>query len=91
MYSLEEMSIFLNIDDTNNKECCVVMLEDVDEGLETMRNEEEYLLMTKSRLPRLLLNLKVLPISKALKLYTTMSSTSTTNCFARMFKWKLDV
>ena len=45
---------------------------------------------TKSCLSRHLLILKVLPTSKALKLYTTMSSTSMTNCFAPMFKWKLD-
>ena len=41
-------------------------------------------------LVRQLLNLKVLPTSKALKLYTTLSSTSMTNCFAMMFKQKLD-
>ena len=27
----------LNVDDANNKECCVVMLEDVDEVLKTMQ------------------------------------------------------
>jgi hypothetical protein len=37
---------------------------------------------------RYLLNLKVLLTSKALMLYTTLSSTSTTNCFAPMFKRK---
>ena len=45
---------------------------------------------TKSNLSRHLLNLKVLPTSKALKLYTTMSSSLTTNCFALLFKWKLN-
>jgi hypothetical protein len=40
-------------------------------------------------LSRHLLNMKVLLPSKALKLYTTLSSTSTTNCFAPMFKRKL--
>ena len=40
-FELEEMSRFLNIDDTNNKEYYVVMLEDVDENLDTMRIEEE--------------------------------------------------
>ena len=35
------MSRFLNIDDTNNIEYYVVMLEDIDENLETMRIEEE--------------------------------------------------
>ena len=34
-------------------------------------------------------NLKVLPISKVMKLYTTLSSSSTINCFASMFKRKL--
>ena len=45
----------------------------------------------KSNLSRHWLNLKVLPISKALKLYTMLSSTSTTNPFALMFKRKLDI
>ena len=44
----------------------------------------------KSNLSRHLLNLKVLPTSKALKFYIALSSTSTTNCFALMFKRKLD-
>ena len=35
------MSGFLDIDDANSEEYCVVMLEDVDEVLETMRIEEE--------------------------------------------------
>ena len=35
------MSGFKNIDDANNKEQCVVMLEDVDEVLETMQITEE--------------------------------------------------
>ena len=34
--------------------------------------------------------MKVLPTSKALKLYTTLSSTPTTDCFASMFERKLD-
>ena len=37
-------------------------------------------------LSRHLLNLKVLLTSKALKLYTTLSSTLTTNCYGPMFK-----
>ena len=41
----------------------------------------------KSSLSRHLLNLKVPPTSKALKLYTALPSISTTNCFARVFKW----
>ena len=45
---------------------------------------------TKSNLSRYLLNLKVRPTSNALKLYTTLSSTSTTYFFAPMFKGKLD-
>ena len=43
---------------------------------------------SKSNLSWHLLNLKVLPTSKALKLYMAVSSTSTTNCFAPMFKQK---
>ena len=45
----------------------------------------------KSNLSRHLWKLEVLPTSKALKLYTTLSSTLTTNCFAPMFKQKLDI
>ena len=52
--------------------------------------KKNHLSMTKSNLSRHLLNLKVLLTSKALKFYTTLSSTSTTNCFALMFKRKLD-
>ena len=37
------------------------------------------------------MNLKVLLTSKALKFYTALSSTSTTNCFALMFRRKLDM
>ena len=44
----------------------------------------------KSNLSRLWLDLKVLQTSKVLKLYTTLSATSTTNRFAPTFKWKLD-
>ena len=40
----KEMSSFLNIDDTNNKEYCVIMLEDVDEVLKMMRIEEKSLI-----------------------------------------------
>ena len=46
--------------------------------------------MTKSNLSRDLLNVKVLPASKALWLYTTVPLTSTPNCFAPMFNRKLD-
>ena len=52
--------------------------------------KKNHLLMTKSSPSRYLLNLKVLPTSKALKLYTTLSSTSTTNCLALMFKRKVE-
>ena len=61
------------------------MMDDVDEL------KKDHLSMTKSSLSRHLLNLKVLPTSKALKLYTTLSSTSTTSCFAMMFKRKLGI
>ena len=46
--------------------------------------------MAKSSLSRHLLNLKVLPTSKILKLYMPLSSTSMTNSFAPTFKQKLD-
>jgi hypothetical protein len=52
--------------------------------------KKNHLLMMKSSLSKHLLNMKVLPTSKALKLYTTLSLTSMTNCFASMFKRKLD-
>ena len=66
------------------------MLGNVDEVLETMRIEEESPIDVEIQLSRHLMNLKVLPTSKALKFYTTLSLTSTTNCFAPMFKQKLD-
>ena len=56
---------------------------------ESLRQSGEHI-ATKSRLSKHLLNLKVLPISKALKLYTSLSLTSMTNCFAPMSKWKLN-
>ena len=46
--------------------------------------------MAKSSLSRHLLNLKVLPTSKILKLYMSLSSILMTNSFAPMFKQKLD-
>ena len=61
------------------------MLEGVDEVLGTMQIEEKPPIDDKIQLSRHLMNLKVLPTSKTLKLYTTLSSTSTTNCFAPMF------
>lgn len=53
--------------------------------------KKNHLSMTKSSLSRHLVNLKVLPTSKALKLYTSLSSTSKTNRFAPMFKQKLNI
>jgi hypothetical protein len=38
---LKEMSSVLNINGANNEEYCIVMMEDVDEVLETMRIKEE--------------------------------------------------
>ena len=67
------------------------MLEDVDEVLGMMRIEEEPPVDDETNLSRHLLNLRVLLTSEFLKLYTTQSSTSTTNCFAPMFKQKLDI
>ena len=64
------MNSFLNIDDANNKEYYVVMLEDVDEISERMRIEEEPPIDDEIQLSRHLMNLKALPTSKALKLYT---------------------
>ena len=51
---------------------------------------KNHLSMTKSNLLKQVLNLKVLPTSKALKLYTTLSSTLMADCFALMFKRMLD-
>ena len=59
---------------------------EVNEGVIQASN----LSMMKSSLSRHLLNLKVLQTSKALNLYTALSSTLTTNYFALIFKWKLD-
>ena len=52
--------------------------------------QKSSLLMMKSSLLRHLLNSKVLLTSMVLKLYTALSSTSTTNYFAMMLKQKLD-
>ena len=87
---LEEMSGFKYIDDANNEEYCVVMLEDVDEVLEIKQTEEEPPIYDKIQPIKTFMYLKVLPTSKALKLYTTLSSTSMTNCFVMMFKRELD-
>ena len=61
-------------DDTNNEEYCDVMLEDVDEVMKTMRIEEEPLVDDE------------IQHAEKFHLYTTLSSTPTTNCFAPMFK-----
>ena len=76
--------------DDANKEYCVVTLEDVDEDLETMRIEEEPPINEKIELFKIFVESEIASTSKALKLSTTMSLTSTTNCFAPMFKRKLD-
>ena len=86
----EEMSGFKNIDDADNEEYSVVMLEDVNEVLEMMQIEEEPPINDEIQLIKTFMNLKVLPTSKALKLYTTLFSTSMTNCFVMVFKRKLD-
>ena len=57
----------------------IVMFEHIDEVLELMRFEEEPYIDDKTNLSKHLLNLKVLSTSNALKLYTTLSSTSTTS------------
>ena len=66
---------------------------EVNEGaIQKVRDNRENILqriICCESLSRHLLNMKVLLTSKALKLYTTLSSTSLTNCFAPMFKWKL--
>ena len=77
-------------DGANNEEYCVVMLEAFMKFWKRCELKKDHLLMTKSNLSRHLLNLIVLQTSKVLKLYTTLSSTSTTNCFAPMFKRKLN-
>ena len=66
------------------------MLENVDEFLEMMHIEEEPPIDDEIHPIKTFMNLKVLLPSKVLKLYTTLSSTSMTNCFVMMFKRKLD-
>ena len=61
----EEMSSFKNIDDAHNEECCVVMLEDVDEVLEMMQIEEEPPIDDEIQPIKTFMNLKVLLTSKA--------------------------
>ena len=70
-------------DDANNKEYCVVIVEDVDENLE---NDANWRRTTWD----IYWIWKCYWLLKALKLYTTLSTISTTNCFAPMFKRKLD-
>ena len=71
-------------DDANNEEYCVVMLEDIDEVLEMMEIEEE---------PPM--DDEIHPMTKSATDFkgfeTLLSSTSTTKCFAPMFKRKLDI
>ena len=78
------------MDDANNKEYCDVMLEDADEVLQTMRIEEPPPINDEIQPIKTFVEYESAINSKALKLYITLSSTSTTNCFALMFKWKLD-
>ena len=86
-----EMNSNLNIDDANNKEYCVVVLEGVDEVLETMRIEEEKPIDDEIQPIKTFFEFESAIDFKALKLYTTLSLTSSTKCFAPMFKRKLDI
>ena len=85
------MSGFFNIDDANNEEYCVVMLDDVDEVLETMWIGEEPPIDDEIQpIETFAESESATCISKVLKLYTTLSSTLTINCFAPMFERKMD-
>ena len=84
-------SKWATFNDANNEEYCVVMMRTLTKLWKQCELKKNHLSMTKSNLSRHLVNLKVLPTSKALKLYTSLSSTSKTNCFAPMFKRKLDI
>ena len=86
----EELSRFLKIHDANNKEECVVVLKDVDDVLETMRIGEESPIDVEIQHIEIFYELEGLPTVKILKLYTTLSSTSTINRFAPMFERKLN-
>ena len=67
------------------------MLEDIDEVLEMMQiEEEEPPIDDKIQLIKTFVVSEVLPTSKALRLYTTLSSTLMTNCFAPILKRKPD-
>ena len=77
-------------DDANNEEYFVGMMRTLMKFWKRCESKKNHLSMTKSSLSRHLVNLKVLPTSTALKLYTSLS-TSKTNCFAQMFKRKLDI
>ena len=76
--------------DANNEEYCVVMMRTLMKFWKRCELKN-HLSMMKCSLSRHLMNLKVLPTAKALKLYTSLSSTSKTNCFAPMVKRKLDI
>lgn len=69
-FQVEQAKRTEQADDANNKEYHVVVIEDVDEVLETVKLRKNHLLIMKSSLSRL--NWKVLPTTKALKLYTTL-------------------
>ena len=86
-----EMNGNLNIGDINNKEYCVVVLEGVDEVLETVRIEEEKPIDDEIQPIKTFFEFESAIDFKALKLYTTLSLTSSTKCFAPMFKRKLDI
>ena len=59
-------------DDANNEEYCVVMMRTLMKFWKRCELKKNHLSMTKSNLSRHLVNLKVLPTSKALKLYITV-------------------
>ena len=66
------------------------MLEDVDEVLETVQIEEEPPIDDEIQPIETFVESKSATDFTALKLYTTLTLTSTTNCFAMTFKQKLN-
>ena len=87
----KEMSGLLNIDDADRKEYYFLMLEDVDEVLETKRTKEEPPIDDEIQPIETLVESESATDFRGLKLQTTLSSTSATNCFALMFKRKMDI
>ena len=80
------MSGFLNIDDTNYEEYCVIGLEDVDEVMKTMRMEGESPIDDEIEPIETFVEFGSATNFKGFEALHNIFSTSTTNHFALVFK-----